>query len=92
MDPRSAPFRRRDPQGQISGKSAEEWWKVDRALVTPPQFVTEEDLGILRLIWADRGNETGLRAFGLGPKHGAEILQRMAASHRLYPEDDLGCR
>ncbi|MBS1140807.1 MAG: SNF2-related:Helicase, C-terminal:SWIM Zn-finger [Proteobacteria bacterium] len=71
-------------------ESAEEWWKVDRALVTPPQFVTEEDLGILRLIWADRGHETGLRAFGLGPAHGAEILQRMAASHRLYPEDDLG--
>ncbi|HXE38547.1 MAG TPA: helicase, partial [Azonexus sp.] len=71
-------------------ESADEWWKVDRALVTPPQFVTEEDLGILRLIWAERGHETGLRAFGLGPKHGAEILQRMAASHRLYPEDDLG--
>lgn len=71
-------------------ESAEEWWKVDRALVTPPQFVTEEDIGILRLIWAERGHETGLRAFGLGPKHGAEIMQRMAASHRLYPEDDLG--
>ena len=71
-------------------ESAEEWWKVDRALVTPPQFVTEEDIAILRLIWAERGHETGLRAFGLGPKHGAEIMQRMAASHRLYPEDDLG--
>ncbi len=71
-------------------ESADEWWKVDRALITPPQFVGEEDLGILRLIWAERSHETGLRAFGLGPKHGAEILQRMAASHRLYPEDDLG--
>ncbi len=71
-------------------ENAEEWWKVDRALVAPPQFVTEEDLGILRLIWADRGHETGLRAFGLAPKHGAEILQRMAASHRLYTQDDLG--
>lgn len=71
-------------------ESAEEWWKVDRALLTPPQFVSEEDLGILRLIWADRGHETGLRAFGLGPERGGEILQRMAASHRLYPEDDLG--
>src|SRR5574343_1003901 len=71
-------------------ENAEEWWKVDRALVTPPQFVTEEDLGILRLLWAERGHETGLRAFGHGPANGAEILQRMAASHRLYPEDDLG--
>ena len=70
-------------------ESAEEWWKVDRALVTPPQFVNEEDLGILRLLWAERGHENGLRAFALGPKHGAEALQRMAASHRLYPQDDL---
>src|SRR5574343_781436 len=71
-------------------ESAEEWWKVDRALATPPQFVDEEDLGILRLIWADRAHETRLRAFTLSPTHGAEILKRMAASHRLYPEDDLG--
>ena len=71
-------------------ENAGEWWKVDRALVTPPQFVNEEDLGILRLLWAERGHETALRAFALGPKHGAEILHRMVASHRLYPEGDLG--
>lgn len=71
-------------------ESAEEWWKVDRALVTPPQFVNEEDLVILRLIWAERSHESPLRAFGLGPKKGAEILQRMAHSHRLYAESDLG--
>ncbi len=70
-------------------ESAEEWWKIDRALVTPPQFVTEEDLGILRLLWAERSHENGLRAFALGPQHGAEALQRMAASHRLYSQDDL---
>jgi superfamily II DNA or RNA helicase len=70
-------------------ENAEEWWKVDRALITPPQFVNEEDLGILRLIWAERGHDSGLRAYGLGPKHGAEILERMAATHRLYPEVDL---
>lgn len=71
-------------------ESAEEWWKVDRALLTPPQFVNEEDLGILRLIWAERGHDSGLRAYGLGPKHGAEILARAAATNRLYPESDLG--
>lgn len=70
-------------------ESAEEWWKIDRALVTPPQFVNEEDLVILRLLWADRGHESGLRAFALGPKHGAEALQRMTTSHRLYAEADL---
>lgn len=71
-------------------ESAEEWWKIDRALITPPQFVNEEDLGILRLLWADRGHDSGLRAFGLGPKHGAEALQRMARTGRLYPDDDMG--
>ena len=70
-------------------ENAEEWWKIDRALVTPPQFVTEEDLGIFRLLWAERGHDSGLRAFALGPRHGAEALRRMAASHRLYAENDL---
>jgi superfamily II DNA or RNA helicase len=68
--------------------AAEEWWSIDRALIKPPQFVNEEDLGILRLLWADRTYETGLRAFGLGPRHGNEVLQRMAQSGRLCPADD----
>lgn len=69
-------------------ESADEWWNVERALVTPPQFVTEVDLGILRLLWSERGHDSGLRAYGLGPKHGAEILSRMLATHRLYTEED----
>ena len=69
--------------------SAEEWWNIDRALIKPPSFVTEEDLGILRLLWAERTHETGLRAFGLGPKHGVVVLQRMVQSGRLYPTDDF---
>ena len=67
-------------------ENADEWWKIDRALVTPPSFVDEEDLAILRLLWADRSHDAGLRAFGLGPKHGAEALLRMAKSGRLYPD------
>jgi hypothetical protein len=70
--------------------SAEEWWNIERALVSPPQFVTEEDLGILRPLWADRLHETGLRAFGLGPKHGAEVLERLVASGRFYPDSGDG--
>ena len=71
--------------------SAEEWWNVERALINPPQFVSEEDLAILRPLWADRLHETGLRAFGLGPRHGAEVLERLVASGRFYPDtgDDL---
>jgi superfamily II DNA or RNA helicase len=70
-------------------ESAEEWWNIDRALIHRPQFVSAEDIGILQLLWAERTHETGLRAFGLGPKHGNEVLQRMAQSGRLCPVDDF---
>jgi len=70
--------------------STEEWWNVERALLNPPQFVNEEDLGILRLLWADRLHETGLRAFGLAPRHGAETLQRLVDSGRLYTDNGDG--
>ncbi|MFZ4534762.1 DEAD/DEAH box helicase [Propionivibrio sp.] len=73
----------RDPE------SAEEWWTIDRALIKQPLFVAEEDLGILRLLWAERAHDSGLRAFGLGPQHGGDILQRMARTGRLYPENDF---
>lgn len=70
-------------------ESAEEWWNIDRALLHRPQFVSAEDIGILQLLWAERTHETGLRAFGLGPRHGTEALQRMAQSGRLCPADDF---
>ena len=70
--------------------SAEEWWNIERALLNPPQFVGEADLGILRPLWADRLHETGLRAFGLGPRHGAETLQRLVESGRFYVDNGDG--
>ena len=70
--------------------SAEEWWNIERALINPPQFVSEADLGILRPLWADRLHETGLRAFGLGPRHGAETLQRLVESGRFYVDNGDG--
>ena len=70
--------------------SAEEWWNIERALVNPPQFVNDEDLGILRPLWADRLHTSGLRAFGLGPRHGAEALQRLLASGRFYADNGDG--
>ncbi|MBK8894019.1 MAG: DEAD/DEAH box helicase [Propionivibrio sp.] len=73
----------RDPE------SAEEWWTIDRSLIKPLPFVAEEDISILRLLWADRAHDTGLRAFGLGPRHGGEILQRMLRTGRLFPESDF---
>jgi superfamily II DNA or RNA helicase len=75
-------------KGRDAG-SAEEWWSIDRALIKPPPFVSENDVGILRLLWAERGHDVGLRAFGLGPAHGGEILQRMAHTGRLCPANDF---
>ena len=72
-----------------SPESSEEWWTIDRALIKPPPFVAEEDVAILRLLWAGRGHDSGLRAFGLGPRRGGEILQRMAQTGRLYPANDF---
>jgi len=68
---------------------ASEWWSIDQVLDKPPPFVGDEDLAILRLLWAGRTHETGLRAFGLGPEFGSEVLQRMARTGRLCPAEDL---
>jgi superfamily II DNA or RNA helicase len=67
---------------------AEEWWAIDRALIKPPPFVGDEDVSILRLLWAERTYDSGLRAFGLGPRHGGEALQRMAQTGRLCSGND----
>ena len=70
-------------------ESAEEWWSIDRSLIKPPPFATEEDVAILGLLWAERSFDSGLRAFGLGPMHGDECLGRMAQTGRLYVANDF---
>ena len=69
--------------------NAEECWAIDRVLAKPPAFANEADLTILRLLWADRVYDCGLRAFGLGPQHGAEVLRQMLLTERLYPANDF---
>ncbi|HMW56419.1 MAG TPA: DEAD/DEAH box helicase [Accumulibacter sp.] len=73
----------RDPE------SADELWSIDRALSKPPRFVSDDDRPILRLLWASRSFDTGLRAFGLTPRHGGEALQLMAETGRLCRKDDF---
>jgi len=70
-------------------ESAEEWWSIDRSLIKPPPFATDDDVAILSLLWSERSYDTGLRAFGLGPMHGAECLSRMAQTGRLYAANDF---
>ena len=69
-----------DVEGRLTGRF-EEWSNVERALIKPPQFVTEEDLSILRLLWQQRDR------YGYFPVKGArgsEILTRLLASGRLF--------
>ena len=69
--------------------SAEEWWSIDRALIKAPPFVDEQDVGILRMLWAERTHDSGLRAFGLGPQYGADVLRQAVHTGRLYAASDL---
>ena len=70
-------------------ENAEEWWSIDRSLVKPPPFATDDDVAILGFLWAERSYDSGLRAFGLGPMHGAECVARMVRTVRLYAASDF---
>ena len=69
-----------DADGRLLGR-LEEWGNVERALVRPPQFVTEEDLTILRLLWKQRDK---YNYFPVRGAQGNEILTRLLASGRLF--------
>jgi len=71
---------RMDSEGNLQGY-LEEWHNVERALVKPPQYVTEEDLGLLRLLWKHRDKYDG---FLVMCPQGHEILTRLLESGRLY--------
>ncbi len=66
--------------GQLTGR-LEEWGNVERSFVKPPQFVTEEDLSIMRLLWKQRDKYD---YFPVKGEYGNEILTRLLASGRLY--------
>ena len=69
-----------DSEGHLSGR-LEEWDNVERTLIKPPQYVTEEDLGLLRLLWKNRDKFEG---FEVMCPEGNEILTRLLESGRLY--------
>ncbi|HEU0233507.1 MAG TPA: DEAD/DEAH box helicase [Gallionella sp.] len=74
-----------DAEGRLLGR-LEEWSNVERALVRPPQFVTEEDLTILRLLWKQRDKHD---YFPVRGAQGNEILTRLLASGRLFFMESL---
>lgn len=71
---------RMSPEGQLQGQM-EEWSNVERALIKPPLFVTDEDLPVLRLLWKQREKYDGNIVLG---KQGNEILTSLLQSGRFY--------
>jgi superfamily II DNA or RNA helicase len=67
--------------GRLNG--LKEWTNVERAIVQPPAFVRDEDLPILRMLWASRIGGHAYRAYTLSGELGEDVLQRMLASGRL---------
>jgi hypothetical protein len=61
----------------------EEWRNVEAALIKPPQFVAEADLAILRGLWLTRSSDYDMH-FTLRGKAGADLLEKMLATGRLY--------
>ncbi len=70
-----------DALGRPTG-TLQAWSGFERALAHAPQFVDEDDLGIIRLLWSPRGRERYMDAPLLDPQRGDEILRRLLASGR----------
>jgi superfamily II DNA or RNA helicase len=72
-----------DREGRIRN-IGDSWNNVDNAIVRPPQFVGDDDLAILRLLWVARTREHNTSSYGLSGVNGAEVLERMLATGRLF--------
>ena len=62
------------------------WNNVEKALLKPPQFISEDDLVILRLLWMGRAH-SGYGGYPLSGANGAAALERMLGTGRLYLMD-----
>ena len=70
-----------DRDGQIRS-IGDEWNNVENALLKPPQFINEDDLAILRLLWLGR-SKGGYGGFSLSGANGGTALASMIATGRL---------
>ncbi|GAA4028787.1 DEAD/DEAH box helicase [Actimicrobium antarcticum] len=66
------------------------WNNVESALLNPPQFIAEEDLGILRMLWMGRSRANYGGGFALSGINGAAVLEKMLATGRLFAQDTDG--
>lgn len=79
---------RRNADGSMS-RSGERWNNLQAALLKPPKFVGDEDLPILRALWTTRKNDYDLNFFLRG-KAGAEALEKLVTTGRLYLQAEAG--
>ncbi|MDB5802587.1 MAG: SNF2-related:Helicase, C-terminal:SWIM Zn-finger [Rhodocyclales bacterium] len=79
---------RPDSTGRINA-AAERWDNVERALTTPPKFVVDEDLAILRLLWVARSRDIGYMGpeFELQRRPCNDLLTRLLATGRCLFDD-----
>ena len=69
-----------DAEGRLTSR-LEEWGNVERALIKPPQFITEDDLPILRMLWQQRDRYDYFLVKGA---RSHDILTRLYKSGRLF--------
>lgn len=61
------------------------WMNFEQAVNAPPQFMDEDDMFAIRLLLAQNKRTRGARAdLSVVGLHGGDILQRLAATGRLY--------
>ncbi|MGO4814923.1 SNF2-related protein [Cupriavidus sp. 2MCAB6] len=60
------------------------WQNVEKALIEPPKFVSEEDLPILRGLWLGRSPGACTGSFRLQGPTGAATLEKLIATGRMF--------
>ncbi len=64
--------------------SAQGWSNVERAIIQPPKFVDEEDIVILRSLWATRNKYNYSEIYPLKGRLGEDALKQMLATGKLF--------
>ncbi|SAL07049.1 SNF2-related protein [Caballeronia calidae] len=60
------------------------WYNIEKALVKPPKFVSEDDLPILRGLWLGRSRDSFGGQFSLQGTTGAALLEKLVATGRVF--------
>lgn len=64
--------------------SAQGWNNIERALLQPPKFVDEDDVTVLRALWAMRSKNRYADTFPISGRMGEDTLHKLLAAKRLF--------